>query len=232
MLINKRIAVSDVNLLRFMFPKYKLVSDEDYDSEFNCPIIYKGDYSLVDKIVEKCIENHVDFIIVGNFSEINLEDRRILANVIFEKWRNGVLPKYLENIIDDIDYDDFLEAAKIKWVSGKWTIHSISDENTFLQLVEDLNKSMYTFIKTYFNVIEENKPYKLESSMLTFLQRAKTKSYTGTSFMYRKKLNIYTGQKLDNTLNALNKSLDYNIDNPELRLLNLFINIKDSNKRS
>lgn len=232
MLINKRIAVSDVNLLRFMFPKYKLVSDEDYDSEFNCPIIYKGDYSLVDKIVEKCIENHVDFIIVGNFSEINLEDRRILANVIFEKWRNGVLPKYLDNIIDDIDYDDFLEAAKIKWVSGKWTIHSISDENTFLQLVEDLNKSMYTFIKTYFNVIEENKPYKLESSMLTFLQRAKTKSYTGTSFMYRKKLNIYTGQKLDNTLNALNKSLDYNIDNPELRLLNLFINIKDSNKRS
>ena len=232
MLVNKRITLSDVNLLRFMFPKYKLVSDKDYSEDLNYPIIYKGDYSLVDKIVERCIENHMDYIIVGNFSEINLEDRRILANVIFEKWRNGVLPKYLDAIIDNIDYDDFLEAAKIKWVSGKWTITKVNDENTFLQLVEDLNKSMYTFIKTYFNVLEENKPYKLESSMLTFLQRAKTKSYTGTSFMYRKKLNLYTGKKLENTLNAINESLEYNIDNPELRLLNLFINIKDSNKHS
>ena len=230
MLVNKRLTVANVNLLRFMFPRYKLVSEVNALDEINKPIIYKGDLNYVDSLVKRCQEKGIDFIIVGIYSDINLEDRRILANIVFEKWRNGVLPQYLENIIDDIDREDFIEAIKIKWVSGKWTIHKINDENTFLTLVDALNKSSYDFIKTYFEVLENTKPYKLESSILTFLQRAKNKSYNGTSFNYRKKLDIYKGKKLDNTIKAIDSSLEYQIDNPELRLMNLLINILDSSK--
>lgn len=231
MLVNKRITVANENLLRFMFPRYELVSEKDINRDIIKPVIYKGDYSLADNMIEKCREKNLDYIILGAFSDINLEDRRILANIIFEKWRNGVLPAYLDKIIDNIDKNEFIEHAKIKWVTGKWKITKIENEDGFLQLIDDLNKSKYDFIKTYFNVLND-KPYKLESSMLTFLQRAKTKSYQGTSFNYKKKLDMYNGTKLERTLDGINESLEYNIDNPELRLLNLFINIQDSNKNS
>ena len=71
----------------------------------------------------------------------------------------------------------------------------------------------------------------LESSFLTFLNKAKTKSYQGNSYKYKKKLELYKGNKLDKTLNAINEASEYNIDNQELRLLNLLINIQDSSKK-
>ena len=42
---------------------------------------------------------------------------------------------------------------------------------------------------------------------------------------------MYKGSKLDKTLNAINEASEYNIDNQELRLLNLLINIQDSSKK-
>ena len=231
MIINKRVVVVDVNFLQFMFPNYRLVSDNTDISSICGPIIYKGDYSKVDEIIAQCNLKNLDYIVVSNNSEIDLNDRRTLANVLFEKWRHGVLPKYLEEIIDNIDKDDFIEAAKIKWVSGKWLITKLDDENTFLQLIDTLNKSKFSSINSYFNIISKSKTYRTESSLLTFISRAKTRNYKGTSFEYKKKLEIYKGDKLNSTLNAISDSLDYNIDNEELRLLNLFMKIQDSTKK-
>lgn len=231
MIIKDRIVKSDINFLRFLYPTYKVVSDNIGEDELNTNIIYNGDFSRVDDIVSICDSKNLEYIIKSSFSEIDLNDRRILANIIFEKWRNGVLPKYLEEIIDYIDKDDFIEAVKIKWVTGKWLIYKIEDETSFLELLDTLNKSKYGAIKVYFDILKKSKSYKIESSLLTFMTKARQEDYKGTLFNYQKKLKTYKGDKLKNTLNAIYDSLDYNIDNKELRLLNLFMNIQDSTKQ-
>lgn len=230
MLVNKRCTSGNINLLRFMFPKYELINEENIPEKPTRPAIFYGDYSKSDDFIHKYQEAHIDFIVMVYKSDINLDDRRVLANIIFEKWRNATMPKYLNEIIDEIPPEDFLEMVKIKWVSGKWMIKEIADENNFLTMIEELNKSKFEFIKAYFRCLEENKPYVLESSVLTFLQKAKTKSYQGNSFQYRKKLEMYKGNKLNKTLSAIDSALEFNIDNPELRLMNILMNIQDSNK--
>ena len=231
MLVNKRVTSGNINLLRFLFPDYDLINENTIPDNPTRPAIYCGSADKLDYFIKIYKESNKDFIINSYMSDINLDDRRILCNIIFEKWRNGTLPKYLDKIIDDIPYNQFIEMVKVKWVSGKWTILKISDENTFLNLVEELNKSKLDFIKTYFLCLEDNKPHILESSFLSFLIKAKTKSYKGNSFLYKKKLELYKGKKLENTLKAIEEAQDYNIDNPELKLLNLLINIQDSNRK-
>lgn len=231
MIINKRMVSGNVNWLRFLFPRYKYI--EIYSNEdITKPIIYSGDISLVDNIVKKCQDKDLDYIVKVFYSDINFEDRRILANIVFEKWRNATVPKYLEEIIDDIPKQEFEEMIKIKWVSGKWNIKEISNENTFLSMIEELNKSKYEFIKSYFKCIESNKPYILEASFISFLQKAKNKNYSGNSFQYKKKLEMYKDKKLNNTLSAIDSALEYNIDNQELRLLNILMSIQDSSKKA
>lgn len=232
MLVNKRCTSGNVNLLRFMFPKYELISENNIPEEPKRPAIYCGDYSSSDEFIQKYTNSYVDYIVMSYKSDIDLDDRRVLANIIFEKWRNATMPKYLEEIIDSIPQDQFLEMVKIKWVSGKWTIREIANENNFLTMIEELNKSKIEFIRAYFRCLEENKPYILESSILTFLQKAKNKNYQGNSFQYRKKLEMYKDNKLNKTLDAISDASEYNIDNQELRLLNILINIQDSNKRA
>ena len=41
---------------------------------------------------------------------------------------------------------------------------------------------------------------------------------------------MYKGSKLDKTLDAIDNALEFNIDNQELRLMNILMNIQDSNK--
>ena len=230
MLVNKRCTSGNVNLLRYLFPKYELITENNIPEKPTRPAIYCGDYSKSDDFIHKYQDSHVDFIVMAYKSDINLDDRKVLANIIFEKWRNATMPKYLAEIIDNIPQDEFMEMVKIKWVSGKWMIKSIADENNFLTMIEELNKSKFEFLKAYFKCLEENKPYVLESSVLTFLQKAKAKSYQGNSFQYRKKLEMYKGSKLDKALDAIDNALEFNIDNQELRLMNILMNIQDSNK--
>jgi len=231
MIVNKRLTAGNVNKLRFMFPRYQLINETNIPEKPTKPAIYYGSNDLADTFINIYRANNIDFIVKAFYSDINLDDRRVIANIIFEKWRNATMPKYLEEIIDNIPQDQFDEMVKIKWVSGKWKINKIEDENNFLTMIDELNKSKFEFIKSYFRCLENNKPYILESSILTFLLKAKSKSYTGNSFNYKKKLEMYKGVKLDNTLEAIDNALEFNIDNPELRLLNILINIQDSNKR-
>ena len=231
MLVNKRITVGNANILKFFFPNYSLVNETNIPDDPKKPAIYNGTVESADRFINSYRNAGQDYIVVGIYSDIDLTDRRILANVAFEKWRKGYFPKYLDLIVDNLDYNIFLEEIKLKWVTGKWTIKEVQDENSFLDLVDSLNKSKLDFMKTYFGVIDSNSSYVIESSVLTFLNRAKTCSYTGTSFNYKKKLDLYKGKKLDNALNAINDSLEYNIDNYDLKLLNLMINIIDNGKK-
>lgn len=221
MIISKRMVSGRLDLLRYMFPNYKVINEPEVSP--NAPCIYIGDVSRVDEIKHIYESNKLDYIVyTSGISDINLNDRITLANIVFEKYKR-LVPKYLMNIIEELDEDTFIKCIKIYWVSGKWLVKAVDKENTFLDFIETVNKSSMEMYKSYFNVVKTISPYKLESSIFTFLLRAKNENFSKISFSYKNKLKMFTGRKLELTLVGIDKSLDYNIDNYELKVLNMII---------
>ena len=221
MIISKRMVSGRLDLLRYMFPNYKVIDEPEVSP--NAPCIYIGDISRVDEIKHIYESNKLDYIVyTSGLSDINLNDRITLANIVFEKYKR-LVPKYLMNIIEELDEDTFIKCIKIYWVSGKWLVKVVDKENTFLDFIETVNKSSMEMYKSYFNVVKTISPYKLESSIFTFLLRAKNENFSKISFSYKNKLKLFTGRKLELTLVGIDKSLDYNIDNYELKVLNMII---------
>ena len=221
MIISKRMVSGRLDLLRYMFPNYKVINEPEVSP--NAPCIYIGDISRIDEIKHIYESNKLDYIVyTSGLSDINLNDRITLANIVFEKYKR-LVPKYLMNIIEELDEDTFIKCIKIYWVSGKWSVKVVDKENTFLDFIETVNKSSMEMYKSYFNVVKTISPYKLESSIFTFLLRAKNENFSKISFSYKNKLKLFTGRKLDLTLIGIDKSLDYNIENYELKILNMII---------
>lgn len=221
MIISKRMVSGRLDLLRYMFPNYKVINEPEVSP--NAPCIYVGDISRIDEIKHIYESNKLDYIVyTSGISDINLNDRITLANIVFEKYKR-LVPKYLMNIIEELDEDTFIKCIKIYWVSGKWLVKVVDKENTFLDFIETVNKSSMEMYKSYFNVVKTISPYKLESSIFTFLLRAKNENFSKISFSYKNKLKLFTGRKLELTLIGIDKSLDYNIDNYELKVLNMII---------
>lgn len=221
MIISKRMVSGRLDLLRYMFPNYKVINEPEVSP--NVPCIYIGDISRIDEIKHIYESNKLDYIVyTSGLSDINLNDRITLANIVFEKYKR-LVPKYLMNIIEELDEDTFIKCIKIYWVSGKWLVKVVDKENTFLDFIETVNKSSMEMYKSYFNVVRTISPYKLESSIFTFLLRAKNENFSKISFSYKNKLKLFTGRKLELTLIGIDKSLDYNIDNYELKVLNMII---------
>lgn len=221
MIISKRMVSGRLDLLRYMFPNYKVIDEPEVSP--NAPCIYIGDINKIDEIKHVYESNKLDYIVyTSGLSDINLNDRVTLANIVFEKHKR-LVPKYLMNIIEELDEDTFIKCIKIYWVSGKWLVKTVDKENTFLDFIETVNKSSMEMYKSYFNVVKTISPYKLESSIFTFLLRAKNEDFSKISFSYKNKLKLFTGRKLELTLIGIDKSLDYNIDNYELKALNMII---------
>ncbi len=244
MKISRREVKCDQELLKFMFPNYELIDDNLIPQFPTKPAIFIGTAGKRDIFTKTYNQTDLDYIVVSNTSNIDLTDRRQLVQVAFEKW-NRFVPQYLVGsgkekkkgkgidlgFIDDLEQDTFIWAFKHYWVTGKWLIKELPDENTFLELITMINQSKIDFIKRFFEVVNDTRPYRIESSVMTFLQRAKYKNYRGVSSKaYRSAIKMYEGKYVDRSLEALNNSLDSNIDNYTLRLLYLLINILDSNR--
>ena len=226
MKINKRMVSGNLDILRYMFPNYKLI----YEPEDNpdTPCIYAGKLENVSKLISTYNEKSLDYIVyTRGQSEFNLKDRLILADIVFDKY-NKVVPKYLIDIINDLDEDTFMTCIKTYWTTGKWLVKGIDDEKSFLDFVGVLNGSTLQMYKTFFEITKTTSPYILESSFLTFLLRAKEQDYEGIKGAYKRKLKMFTNENLRKSLNGLNKSLEYNIDNQELKLLNMIKCIIDN----
>lgn len=231
--IIKKEVKCDINLLKFMYPTFELIDENNIPAFPIRPAIYVGNMVGRDRFIKQYNEAKVDYIVVNNFSSIDLTDRRQLVQVGFEKW-NRFVPQYLVGngqekkkgkgkdmgFIDTLDYEDFIWAFKHHWVTGKWVIKKIQDENTFLELITEINQSKLDFIKRFFEVVNDTRPYRIESSIMTFLQRSKYKNYKDiNSKSYRAAIKLFEGKYTERSLEALNSSIDNSIGNYTLRLL-------------
>ena len=227
MIINKRIVTGDLDLLRFMYPNYKVVYNLD---NIDSSIIYAGNLSLVDDLVEMFKDKNYDFIVyTRGMTDIDLKDRLTLVNVVFEKYKR-LVPKYLMDILNDLDDDTFIRNIKHYWIYGKWETKVIESKDNFYTFIETINKSSIQMYKSFFNTIADSNSYVLESSLMTFITRVKDNKTQDVYYKYRNKLNMFSGNKLNASLNGIKHSLDYNIDNHELKLLNELICIMDARK--
>ena len=244
MRIIKKEVKCDIGLLKFMYPNFEIITDDTLSPFPTRPAIYTGTVNKRDEFVKIYSKAKLDYILVSNFSSIDLTDRRQLVQVSFEKW-NRFVPQYLVGcgrekrrgkgidmgFIDQMEQDDFIWAFKHHWVTGKWVVKSLSDENTFLELITAINKPKTEFIKAFFEVVNDTRPYRIESSIMTFLLRVKYKNYRGiTSKKYKAAIKMYEGKYLDRSLDAIYKALDSEIDNYTLRLLYLLMLMISNNR--
>lgn len=230
MILNKRMVSGDLDMLRFLFPNYKIVDEVEENPTEHC--IFIGKLVDIDKLKEIYDSKKLDYIVfTRGQSDINLRDRFTLANVVFEKHKR-LVPKYLSEILDELDEEVFIKNIKTYWITGKWQDRKVDNEDTFLSFVDTVNKSSMEMYRTYFKVVQNIKPYKLESSFMTFLNRAKDGNNLDINYRYRNKLKLFEDDKLLKSIEGLENSLDYNIDNIELRLLNEIVRIMESRNRN
>ena len=226
MILNKRMVSGDLDILRFLFPRYEVIDQVKENPKVPC--IFTGNLSDIDKLKEVYDNAELDYIVyTRGMSDINLRDRIVLANVVFEKY-NRLVPKYLMSILNDLDEEVFIKNIKTYWIIGKWETKTIDNEDTFLSFIDSINRSSMEMYRNFFKVVDSIKPYKLESSFMTFLNRAKDGNYADVNYHYRNKLKMFSKDKLKLAITGLEKSLDYNIDNVTLRLLNEIIRIMDA----
>lgn len=225
MIINKRMVSGDLDMLRFLFPNYEVISE--IGDNPTKPCIFTGKLIDIDRLKTLYEANNLDYIVfTKGQSDINLRDRFTLANVVFEKHKR-LVPKYLSGILNELDEEVFIRNIKTYWITGKWQDKTVDNEDTFLSFVDTVNKSSMEMYRTYFKVVQSIKPYKLESSFMTFLNRAKDGNNLDINYRYRNKLKLFENDKLIKSIEGLESSLDYNIDNIELRLLNEIVRIME-----
>lgn len=224
----------DINLVKFMFPTYELIDETNIPSFPSRPAIYIGNPIGQEEFINTYNKTYYDYYVMTPGSEINLYDRMTLLQIAFEKWRKGYFPKYLIYALDKDKMDDetFINCFKIKWVTGKWPeeYKKETKDDSFLELINNINLGGYRLARSYFDVVADTRPYRLESSLMTFLLRVRDDSYKGNSWEYRKRIKAFKGRMLEKSLIALDKILDYNIDNYELRVLNLLLSLSGNNK--
>ena len=223
--IENRMVGGDLDLLRFLYPNYEVVEEVPLFPER--PAIYIGSLKEVDTFILRYRELGLNFIVHTPFQcEIDLNNRFVLLSIIFKKY-NRYVPKYVYNMMNVLDYDSFINLCKYYWLTGEWELKELDYENSFLDFVGSLNSSKRDMITTFFNVLKDTKSYRLESSLLTFFIRARDRDYRGKSIIYNRMLNSFREYKLVKARGGIKESFKYNIENHDLRLLNMVMCIVD-----
>ena len=223
--IEGRLVAGDLNLIRFLYPNYEVIQEIPlFPSR---PAIYTGPLQDMDAFVSKYRELGLKFIVHTPFqSDINVDNRFTLLSIIFKKY-NRYVPRYVYMMMNTLDYDTFIFLCKYFWLTGEWELKELNYEKSFLDFIGSLNSSKRDLIYTFFNVLKDTKSYRLESSLLTFFIRARDRDYKGRSIIYNRTLNSFRDNKLIKARSGIQESLKYNIDNHDLRILNMVMNIVD-----
>lgn len=224
---NKKVT-GDEDFLYFLFPNYEKYTEVPMFP--TKPGIFISNYEKrdEDRFAQKYIERGLDFIIYIKSGRTcyNLNSRLILLSVVFGKY-NRYIPKYVREVERQLDDETFYYLCKIYWVTGTWLVKKIDYEKTFLDFIYSFSSSKRDIMATFFKVVKETRVFRLESSLLTFLLRVQNQDYRGSSVVYIRQIKSFSGKKLELVKKGIEKSLKTNIDNYELRFLNMLIVMMD-----
>lgn len=224
-IVNHSVKPEGSDLLQFFYPNYKIVKDNIMI--IDGPVIYTGLTDYLNRVKEF----GYPVISVTTLGEFNLTDNRTLVDMTFSKWKQEV-PERLKKYIDDIDYDELLQAVKIHWVTGKWTIRKYNKSGAFLKIAESFTTDTHTILTTYMKLLENkyNTGAYMEKSMLSFLDKIASGS-TDNTYWYNKILRQYKRGKKHLLKQAIDKYLRVNIWNKDLKVFNLLQDLNRPDKK-
>lgn len=214
-LVNHSIKLENSDLIHFFYPEYKVVTGDVMI--INGPVIYTGPPEYLNKIKEF----GYPVISITTLGEYSLADSRVLVNMTYTKWGQKV-PDRLAKYVDKLEYSEILEAVKIHWLTGRWTIRKYNKSGAFLTLAESFTTDTHNVLATYFKLLESkyNTGAYMEKSLLSFLEKIASGS-TDNSLWYNKILKHYKKGKRRMLEQAVDKYIRVNIWNKDLKVFNL-----------
>lgn len=211
-------------LLSFFFPNYKIVTNNRLI--IDGPIIYSGPTEYLARL--KSFGYPV--ISITTLGEFDLSSNRTLVNMTFTKWKQKI-PKNLINYIDKLDYDKVLIAVKIHWITGKWTIKKYNDSGDFNKLAESFIIDTPTILNTYLTLLKSKYATGayFEKAIMSFLVKVSTNTKVNSPW-YSKILRQYQNGKKYLLHQAMEKYIDTNIWNKDLKIYNLLQDLNRTDK--
>lgn len=221
-IIGHSVSVKNIELLQFMYPNFQII-DKPIMIATN-PIIFTGETKYINQIKSL----NVPYIIVSTLGEYDLNDRLTLLEIAFSKY-NRPVPKYLLAYYDKLDDYQFMDLFEYYWITGKWPLKEYDSIGKFVELLKSFKTDTYIITKTYVELLNECTSEYLETCLFTFLikvlklkQNSKVKR---ESKWYAMMLTDYAQLKKRYIKPAINKYINSNIDNPDLKIYNLIINL-------
>lgn len=200
-----------------MFPNFKILYEPEMFPNYE-GIIFVG----ADKYLNYVKNLGIPYILVRKSAEYDLDNREVLLEVIFSKYGKAV-PKYLKEIYQDIPDDEFMDAVKVYWVTGKWMIKEFKETNVYFELMDAIVYQADKVGKLAFKAIDEIGDKSLEYRLLNYMAKISNNQINLNS-QYGRNQQMYYNQKYDKMKKAATKYLEKDVDNDELRLINF---IKD-----
>ncbi len=160
-LINKEVICSNIGILQFMYPNFKIISNKNEIID-DTPFIYIG--SRVE--LKRIKESNIPHIIVSNVGDYDLDDREALLALAYKKHNMEVSEQYYALI--KLDYNDFLYIWKHLWVLGELLPIVIDTENIFRGLLEFIDCPRL-FIKKFLSICNTSNVKVIEKVLVNFM---------------------------------------------------------------
>lgn len=224
-LINTVVNIKDINLLKFMFPDFKVMFEPEMFPNAN-GIIFIG----ADKYLNYIKELGLPYIIVRRNAMYDLDNRETLLYIAYTKYGKKP-PKYLLEIYKELSDEEFYDNFKLFWVTGVWMTKELNVSKTYFELTEAIVNKPQSVFKTVVKSMSEMDLGRLENSVLNFLIKAVNHQYNIETF-YGRQQQYFIKNKSKNVERAVNRYLRKEIENDELRFINFALDLNNKISRS
>lgn len=220
-MIKGKIVNINLELLRFFYPKYKVVYDLKSIKRGD-KVIYNGEIKAG---LKRELSNYTnEFISLVGKVDIDLEDNEEFLKFVFNKY-NKKITKSIKNQVDVLSREEIEYAGKVYWITGNWIYSELSENYIFFELFKSLNDSVRNMVDIYFSLYENYPDYVVESSLLTFFQRLSCVEEQMVSPYYKKVLKRFKKKSGNKIKKSLMKYISNSQLNDKYRILMLLINL-------
>lgn len=207
-LIGKTVKIKNVALLEFMYPDF-IVKDKLFFDNDN-KIIYTG--KLRNNLKDYLKKNTKEFINTVGPYDIDLDDREILLEFVYSKY--GKEPKEsVKEVLLNASDEDFYSYIKSYWIIGKSKLDKI--DVTIFDLYKNITKPKNEILKILFKLFQHYNPIMIESSIITFIEKAINYSEINASGYYLKILKEFHDKNKNKLKSIL---LKYNAMDDDIKM--------------
>lgn len=216
-LIGKTVSIKNKGLLNVFYPDF-VIKDKLFFDQDNS-IIYVGP-------IRKDLISYLDngtkaFINTAGQYDLDLDNREVLAKFVYSRWGKEVKTE-IQEYLNNLDETDFFNYIKAYWVVGKSKIEKA--EVTIFDLYKTVGKSRKEALTVLLNLLDVYNVSMIESSLLTFIEKAVTYKDVSASPHYLRMLKEFD-ERCHSKLSGLLDAYRQMQDTKEMKLMWLVMNL-------